>query len=169
MYVFIDEQGEQVTVRSSRTLERLLAGGRISAATRFRREDERDFVPAAEHAELIQILTQAGITLATSGPASPEPPSDAPTQPVGSDPTAMPNRDAIGSVVNVPEGHAYQPLLPAAAQLASPADVTAGGGSAARSRRSGEHPVAAAERTNCAAEPGCATACCRRHLSRRRP
>lgn len=61
MYEFFDAHGERVTVRSARTLERLLGEGQITATTRFRRSDESDFTPAAGDAELREIADRLGI------------------------------------------------------------------------------------------------------------
>ncbi len=63
MFEFVDASGERTTVRSTRTLERLLRDGVINAATPFREAEGSDFAPAAASALLQRIAAEHGIAL----------------------------------------------------------------------------------------------------------
>ena len=78
MYEFIDDSGGRNTIRSARTLNRLLLDGRIRADTRFRLSDEPDFRAADTHPSLLEAALQAGVDL---GPPRPPPATPVVTSP----------------------------------------------------------------------------------------
>ncbi|SDB20637.1 hypothetical protein [Belnapia rosea] len=63
MYEYRDSGGERVTLRSTRTLERLIANRQIVGETPFRLSEESDFVPAAVHPASRGVAGGVGVTL----------------------------------------------------------------------------------------------------------
>ncbi|WP_159350016.1 hypothetical protein [Roseomonas harenae] len=66
MYEFKNLDGELVTVRSLRTLERLIADAAIRSDTPFRGSGETTFLPAAAHPLVGRIAAETGVPLRAS-------------------------------------------------------------------------------------------------------
>lgn len=119
MYEFFDAHGERVTVRSTRTLERLLGEGQITAATRFRRSEEVAFGPAAQDPELRAIADRLGIQF---GPSC--------------DPEAPPVPGALAVEPSSGAPAVAEPVLPASAAKARRPVASAAGRAAPRAEAS---------------------------------
>lgn len=95
MYEFRDGRGEIVTVRSIRTLERLLNDAAIRAETPFRASGETVFVPASAHPVVGQLAARLNLPFSARLGAAPDPsPSPTPPaaglEPLPSSPTDLP-------------------------------------------------------------------------------